>query len=192
MFIVLLLSPLTSNATLITSVTATGGSVVDTVNGQEWLRLDVTTGLTIAEALTLSAVDGFAWATEGELNDLLDQFFGIYGGDNATRAGDYAFGTFTTAGAEAQWNSLFGLTYSQFNRESLGFYDDETGGSEQSWYGFNSSPATFNATLAAPVFDIAVFLVRDVNSVSVPEPSTIVLFGSLLGFMCLVRRRRKG
>jgi hypothetical protein len=102
------------------------------------------------------------------------------------------FGAGTTAAAEGQWNTLFGLTFDDQSgfRESLGFYDDGNGlGGTESWYGFNSNPATFNDQLTPPVFDIGVFLVRDVNPV--PLPGTLALAALACALVAGTQRSRR-
>ena len=114
-----------ANATLVSGASSSGGTVIDNVNNQEWLRLDLTSGQTVNSAVGNFGGDGFRGAKQGELNNLLDQFFGIYGGYPVVRPGQNFFDVATSAAAESQWNVLFGLTYSNGTfRESLGFYDN--------------------------------------------------------------------
>jgi PEP-CTERM motif len=179
-----------AHAALVAGSSLSGGTVVDTSTGAEWLRLDVSAGQSVAQALTNYGGDGFRWATQAELNGLLDEFFGIYGGDPGTRAGGLVFGAGTTVAAEAAWNQLFGLSYVNGSfRESLGFYDDGVAGTPDAWFGFNSTPATFNAESNPPVFDIAIFLVR---GNSVPEPGTLLLVAAAgIAFIGTGRRAKR-
>lgn len=204
--LILLLLPMATNAALMAGVTGTGGTVIDTANNKEWLRLDVTVGMPIGHAVGLGIADGFSWATEDELNDLLDQFFAVYGGDPGSRAGDFIFNDPITVGVEAAWYALFGLTLSLNDRSSsLGFYDDgifiDSGtslGPLEPWYGFGSSPfyttpGTFNAyaglNVGEGVPDIGVFLVRDA-SIPMPEPTTLtILVLGLFGLSVILRRK---
>lgn len=75
------LVPLAANAALINIVTESGGAVLDTVNGMEWLDLSPTANLTPSFAVSLYAGSGWSWATSAQVSDLLDQFFLANGPD---------------------------------------------------------------------------------------------------------------
>jgi hypothetical protein len=166
----------TAQAGLVASNAGGNGTVIDTVNNSEWLRLDLTTGQTVAEALTAFGGLGFTFATQTQLNELLDEFFTINGGDPGTRAGGFVTLAATTSTAETAWNVLFGLTFGSNAgggvRESLGFYDDANPGTNETWFGFNSNPTTNNSVSQQPASDIGVFLVR---ANAAPEPGSLLL-----------------
>jgi hypothetical protein len=182
-----------SQAALVTGSLGGDGTVVDTVNNTEWLRLDLTRGQTIGLALGNFGGLGFTFATQAQLNGLLDEFFTINGGDPGTRAGGFVFDAATSAAAEGAWNALFGVTLDSGIRESLGFYDDGNPNTNETWFGFSSSPATVNATSSPPIFDIGVFLVVDRDANAVPEPSSLLLVAMAgLALVNVGRKARRG
>lgn len=189
-----------AQASLITSTTATGNTVIDDITNQEWLNLEVTTGMSVADALALGATDGFHWGTTAELNALLDHFYN-YNFDPLSRAGDYVAVAPTTLATVFNWYHLFGVTFFDshsvdIGRASGGFYDDgvDNGPNVESAYGLSEFPGQGNSAnnvLAFnPNFSAGVFLVRDIgNAEAIPEPTTLTLVG--LGVAGLARRRRK-
>ncbi|HEY6643657.1 PEP-CTERM sorting domain-containing protein [Povalibacter sp.] len=193
---------LPSEATLINY----GSSTHDTATGLEWLDVNLTSGLTYNSVLNDAGgfiTDGWRYATGAEIDALAGRYIGS---PEETFSGGLDFiETLIMIGLlEPTFERSFvpGITGQSLTIATLGYYDDETGGSRVGLAefmvnvlvpapGFGDSFTgrwtTFDDFLAPNTLapQIGSFLVR---STSVPEPGTMGLLS--IGLLALVFARR--
>lgn len=186
------------DAALINGTSFSGDTVIDTVNGLEWLDLDETVGVGMSPDVAISTFGpaGWHWATAAEVTGMLDQFFLANGPDIPSfyPTPDYFVPHIDFSDSQYfAWRSLFGVTAFDF---SGGYYDDGVIDGNQEALFWNHSvnkggPFTFtggDSNIAHVSY--GVFLVR---GVTVPEPGSIVAMLSLVSFgagAVVIRRRR--
>lgn len=187
---------LPSQAGLINATSASGGTVVDTINNREWLDLEVTDTLSPDLAIATYAPDGWHWASASEVSELLDQFFMEKGPDVPGFRPTPDAGTPFLIVMESQataWIDLFGATTTLF---SGGFYDDGVIDSNQEAMFWNlnrripiggATHVYINASDTGVInSSYGVFLTR---GSTVAEPSTFALIGLTLISLSWSRRR---
>jgi len=175
-------------------------------NGQEWLQWDVTTGLSITQALNQYDGDGWTLATNSDMEQLLNDWFEI-SWDTNNNANSLLYDVGFDSMVD-EFQSLFGVTSTTKNIcsscapgisshaifgdfdgsvfENVGIYDDaEINGGTVRDSVFNGY--VFFAGGSRPSTGVA--LVRNNISSPVPEPSTLTLFA--LGMISLASRRFK-
>ncbi len=180
-------------------------------NTLEFLDLTLTVGVSVADASTLYASDGFRWASKTEMTELLSSFNMTY--STATSAAqNNQSGLGGSASDHDSFVSYLGNTLlSSFGSASIGWLDDLSSATHHTYACIGSScdnvflgAFTNSTTDFWPVEDpqvtlqdptIAVFLVRDAATVvvdpplAVPVPPTLALVG--IGFAALGCNRRK-
>lgn len=166
-------------------------TVIQTSTGDqwEWLDLPTTLGLTATAAESTYQVDGFRWASNLEVTELLDAFGITY---SSVPSGSVFIDLGITPTVAQNFVDFLGITTTNSNGTvANGWVDDPTSstGNTQVCIGLGCNPDGF---VANPVPDsaptIGAFLVRDATVV--PLPAAAWLFGSaLIGLVGLKRRK---
>ncbi|MDM7861472.1 PEP-CTERM sorting domain-containing protein [Alteromonas sp. ASW11-36] len=187
-------------------------SNVVTGGGLQWMKWDVTTGLSINQAL--ETYEGWSLASNDQMNGLFSHWFGLTQSNELTRAVKYdaniiddttyvgffnLFGisdnrsvgqTITSAfyGSDKDQNGIYNVASIRLTYAIGASSSSTKSGISQlfpaDWYSTSDSVVTYGVAL---VRDIPVQNME--SSVSVSEPSLIVLLG--IGILALMIRRKK-